>query len=512
MKRLGAGFYWRPAAFLLARKWRQLSAVAAESLAVAGRGALNPSNMGGACAAPTMPSASFRPRAPLQRRHKALAANAGAICGLTALLLASPVWSTQIKDVRLWRAPDHTRLVFDVSVIPRHKLIVLDSPLRIVVDLADTSTAAGFDHLPLAGTPIQLIRHGIRAGDDLRVVLDLAVAVEPHSFVLKAEGEQSNRLVVDLYDLPREKEKELAPGVKKSVADSSKRDIVIAIDAGHGGEDPGASGPGRVREKDVVLAISRELKALFARETGFKPVMIRQGDYYLGLSKRRELARSQQADLLVSVHADAFRSPKAKGVSVYTLSERGAASTSTFAKFLAQRENASDRVGGVDLSSKDDQLAEVIYDMSRRYSRDWSNGIGGRVLNEMGSISRLHSKRVEQAAFVVLKSPDIPSILVETGFISNPQEARLLNSRGYQGKMARSIYRGVLSWFVEHAPADTLLSWQQQTKGREYTIARGDTLSEIALRFDVSVASIRNRNGLPGSTIKVGQKLIIPVE
>ena len=427
-----------------------------------------------------------------------------------ALLLVSPAWGVQVNDVRLWRAPDHTRLVFDVSMIPRHQLIVLDSPLRIVVDLADTSTAASFDHLPLAGTPIKKIRHGIRAGDDLRVVLDLTVAVEPHSFVLKAEGELSNRLVVDLYDLS--KEKELAPGVKKSVADSSKRDIVIAIDAGHGGEDPGASGPGRVREKDVVLAISRELKALFARETGFKPVMIRQGDYYLGLSKRRELARSQQADLLVSVHADAFRSPKAKGASVYTLSERGAASTSTFAKFLAQRENASDRVGGVDLSSKDDQLAEVIYDMSRRYSRDWSNGIGARVLGEMGSISRLHSKRVEQAGFVVLKSPDIPSILVETGFISNPQEARLLNSRSYQGKMARAIYRGVLSWFVEHAPADTLLSWQQQTEGREYTIARGDTLSEIALRFDVSVASIRNRNALPSSTIRVGQKLIIPVE
>ena len=448
---------------------------------------------------------------PPARRH------AGAIGRwllLVLLLVAVPARAIQLQEVRLWRAPDHTRLVFDVSAPPHHQLVLLDSPLRLVVDLSDTSLATSFADLPLADTPIRKVRHGIRNGDDLRVVLELAVVVTPQSFVLKAEGQRGDRLVLDLYDLPggATPQAESLPAVTKSVAAAERRDIVIAIDAGHGGEDPGGSGPNRIREKNVVLAISRELKSLLTRASGFRPVMTRDGDYYVGLKKRRELARSHQADLLVSIHADAFHDPRPRGASVYTLSERGAASTSTYAKFLAQRENASDRVGGVNITDKEDQVAEVLYDMSKRYSRDWSNGIGSRVLGEIGGISRLHKKRVERAGFVVLKAPDIPSILVETGFISNPAEAARLNDRAYQRKMAQAIYRGLRSWFVEHAPADTLLAWQQEAGSWEYTISRGDTLSEIAQQFNVSVASIRTRNDLPGSLIKVGETLIIPAE
>jgi N-acetylmuramoyl-L-alanine amidase len=425
-----------------------------------------------------------------------------------ALLLLAPSATAQameVRDVRLWRAPDHTRVVFDLSAPPEHKLIQLESPSRIVIDISDASFAAELDKLSVADTPIQRIRHGVRQGDDLRIVLDLSASVNPRSFVLKANQQRDDRLVLDLYDLEGAATR---PSVKKSVDNSIRRDIVVAIDAGHGGEDPGASGPGGAREKDVVLAIAREIQALFQREPGFRAELIRTGDYYLSLRKRREMAHELQADLLVSIHADAFKSPKAKGSSVYALSQRGA--SSTFAKFLAQRENAADLVGGVSLNDKDDLLAQVLYDMSMSHTLDASIGLGSRVLAEMDGVSRLHRQQVEQAAFAVLKSPDIPSILVETGFISNPEEAKLLRTRSYQQKMARAIHSGVRSWFMEHPPADTLLAWQKQSMGREYVISSGDTLSEIAQRFNVSVASLRARNALSNNTIRIGQKLIIP--
>jgi N-acetylmuramoyl-L-alanine amidase len=429
------------------------------------------------------------------------------LCAGTLISVATVANGLEVRDVRLWRAPDHTRIVFDLNGPVNHKLIPLQNPDRIVVDIVDASIKAKLADVPLDETPIKRIRSGVRKGDDLRIVFDLHTEVRPRSFVLKANDQRGDRLVLDLYDVGATVAV-AKPSVKKSVASSSRRDIVIAIDAGHGGEDPGASGPGGLREKDVVLAIAREIKRLFRKDQGFNPRLIRTGDYYVGLKDRRDMAHKVQADLLVSIHADAFKSPKAKGTSVYALSQRGA--SSTFARFLAQRENSADLVGGVSLSDKDDLLAQVLYDMSQSHTLDASLGMGGRVLVEMDDISKLHRKKVEQASFVVLKSPDIPSILVETGFISNPQEAQQLSTRSYQNKMARAIHDGVKSWFVEHPPADTLLAWQKQTESREYVIARGDTLSEIAVRFNVSLSSLRSRNALSSSSIRVGQKLVIP--
>jgi N-acetylmuramoyl-L-alanine amidase len=424
---------------------------------------------------------------------------------LAVALAVSTAHALEVRDVRLWRAPDHTRIVFDLSAPVRHKLIQLENPDRIVVDISDAALKTSLGKVSLDQTPIRRLRSGVRDGDDLRVVLDMTAAVTPRSFLLKANERRGDRLVLDLYDRDRKVE---SPSVKKSVASSARRDIVIAIDAGHGGEDPGASGPGGVLEKSVVLGIARRVQKLFEREPGFRPELIRTGDYYLSLRKRRELAHLAQADVLVSIHADAFKSPKARGASVYALSQRGA--SSTFARFLAQRENAADLVGGVSLNDKDDLLAKVLYDMSMSHTLDASLGMGGRVLGQMDTVSRLHRKQVEQAAFAVLKSPDIPSILVETGFISNPEEARLLRSEAYQQKMARAIHGGIRSWFLEHPPADTLIAWQRQSGDREYVIARGDTLSEIAQRFNTTVASLRAHNGLPSNTIRIGQKLIIP--
>ena len=426
------------------------------------------------------------------------------ILAALAMLIALPAWSVEVDDVRLWRAPDHTRIVFDLSGPAEHKLLVLQNPSRIVLDVENARIKAGLTDLKLDGTPVKLVRAGVREGDDLRVVLDLGAAVKPRSFFLKANDQAGDRLVLDLYDTaPREK-----TVATKSVQHSDKRDIIIAIDAGHGGEDPGAIGPNRRREKDVVLAIAKELNALLRADKGFKPTMIRTGDYYVSLRGRRELARKRQADLFVSIHADAFKRREAHGASVYALSTQGA--TSTAARYLAQRENESDLVGGVTLSDKDDLLAGVLADLSMTSTLDNSLKLGAKVLRRVDGVAKLHKNRVEQAGFAVLKSPDIPSILVETGFISNPGESKLLASSSYQKKMARAIHAGIRDWFLAHPPSGTLIAWQKQQAGRQYVIARGDTLSGIAQRFNVPLSDLKIRNGISGEKILVGQKLLIP--
>lgn len=426
------------------------------------------------------------------------------IWAIVGVLAAFPAWSVEVDDVRLWRAPDHTRIVFDLSGPTEHKLIVLDNPGRIVLDVENARIKASITDLKLEGTPVQLVRTGVRDGDDLRVVLELNAAVKPRSFFLKANEQAGDRLVLDLYD----KAPRAEAVATKSVQHNDKRDIIIAIDAGHGGEDPGAIGPNRSREKDVVLAIAKELNALLKADKGFQPTMIRTGDYYISLRGRRDLARQRQADLFVSIHADAFKRREAHGASVYALSTQGA--TSTAASYLAQRENASDLVGGVTLSDKDDLLAGVLADLSMTSTLDNSLKLGDKVLRQVDTVAKLHKNRVEQAGFAVLKSPDIPSILVETGFISNPSESKLLASNAYQKKMARAIHAGIREWFLAHPPSGTLIAWQKQQLGQQYIIARGDTLSGIAERFNVPLSDLKIRNGISGEKILVGQKLLIP--
>ena len=416
---------------------------------------------------------------------------------------ASSAWAVEVHDVRLWRAPDHTRIVFDLTGSTEHSLLVLSNPRRIVIDIQDAKLRADLAALKLAKTPVTSVRSGVREGNDLRVVLEVNAAVDPRSFALKANEQAGNRLVLDLYDKQTQ-----AVEVRKSVAQTAKRDMIIAIDAGHGGEDPGAMGPSRVREKEVVLAIAKELNKLFEADKGFQPTLIRTGDYYVSLKGRRDLARKRQADLFVSIHADAFRQKSAHGASVYALSTTGA--TSTAASYLAERENAADLVGGVSLSDKDDVLAGVLADLSMTSTLDTSLKLGGKVLGNMDNITKLHKRKVEQAGFAVLKSPDIPSILVETGFISNPKESRLLATRSYQKKMAASIHRGIRDWFLAHPPSGTLLAWQKQQARKEYIIASGDTLSGIADRFRVSLADLKSYNSINSSKILVGQKLTIP--
>ncbi len=277
----------------------------------------------------------------------------------------------------------------------------------------------------------------------------------------------------------------------------------VVIDAGHGGEDSGAIGPRKTKEKQVVFAIAKKLQRLIRNHPGMKPVMIRKGDYYVGLRKRMEIARKAKADLFISIHADAFRNRKVKGASVFTLSNKGA--SSEMARWLAKHENAADLVGGVSLDDKSDVLKTVLLDLSQTATRDASYEVAQKVLRNFRSIGKLHSYSVQNAGFMVLKSPDIPSILVETAFISNPHEERKLRSSKYQQKMAKAIYRGILDYFQYSAPVGIRMAATTKHK-----ISRGETLSEIALQYGVSMKQLRSINKIPGNKIRIGQVLSIP--
>ena len=439
---------------------------------------------------------------PLRAAHALLRAPAAIAWVLVSVLNVS---AADVDAVRLWRAPDHTRVVLDLSEAAEFSTLSLENPERFVVDLSQSRLTASINALPLEGTPLSGVRSGIRQGADLRLVFDLSASVSTSVFLLPPNDTTGHRVVIDLFDKTPTEEPEPVLSVESL---ESRRDIVIAIDPGHGGEDPGALGPGGLREKTVVLQIARRLENQLAKIPGFKPMLVRTGDYYVSLKNRRDKARVLEADLFVSIHADAFREKSAHGASVYALSMRGA--TSTTAQYLADTENAADLVGGVELAEMDPMLAGVLADLSMTGTLDASLNLGALILEQIDGVARLHKKRVEQAGFAVLKSPDVPSLLIETGFISNPGEAERLATPAYQDKMARAIRRGIQSWFARQPPPGTLLAWQREQGGREVTIAAGDTLSEIAERYGVTVASIKTNNGLSRDVIYVGQTLVIP--
>jgi N-acetylmuramoyl-L-alanine amidase len=446
------------------------------------------------------------------------------------LLVGTPLaWAAEVvSEVRTSQEAGSTWLAIELSKPVKYTYTTLSGPDRLVIDLRDTRLKA--DLGAASGGVVQRVRSGIQNGTDLRLVLDLAQAVPAQlrwqgshllvelrggaattaskpSAPAKAAPAQSAQAKAAQTKTARAKPAAAPRPVKQTGGD---RDVVIVIDAGHGGKDPGAIGPGKVQEKHVVLAIARELANLFERERGYRAVLTRTGDTFLPLQTRRDMARKAQADLFISVHADAFTTPQARGGSVYALSTRGA--TSTTAAFLAQSENRADAIGGVSTQGKDDYLVKVLADLSMTATLDNSMRIGDHVLSSMGQVARLHSRRVEQAGFLVLKSPDTPSLLVETGFISNPEEARKLATTTYQRQMARAIFNGVNRHFTHSPPPDTWLAQvrrQRSSEPREYTIARGDTLSGIAARYGTSVAMLEAHNKISGM-IREGQTIVIP--
>lgn len=358
---------------------------------------------------------------------------------MICLVLSLSAYAAQVKDIRVWPEPDNTRIVFDLTGPVKYEILELKNPDRVVLDIKSSTLIAKTNKLSWQGTPVSQMRHGVRDGHDLRIVLDVSTKVKPEITQLSPNDAYGHRLVMDL------KTKSAVPIPRKEpvrpVATSGKGVFVVAIDAGHGGEDSGARGPSGTREKDVVLQISRALYAAINKEPGMRAVMIRDGDYYVGLRQRIVKARQHQADLFISIHADAFTHPRAQGASVFTLSEHGASSEA--ARWLATSENRADLVGGVSLDDKDDVLTSVLLDLSQTASKESSLIVGQAILNNLGQITALHGKQVQQAGFAVLKSPDIPSILVETEFISNPQGEKKLRTPEYQREVAQSILGGI---------------------------------------------------------------------
>jgi N-acetylmuramoyl-L-alanine amidase len=426
--------------------------------------------------------------------------------------LASSAQAAVVENLRSYRSPDHTRLVFDLDSTIDHRVFTLEEPHRVVVDLVNAQMRGSVDETDIAGTPVSRIRSGKRNDNDVRIVFDLHHPVQPRSFVLPANEQYGPRLVIDLYDASPRATPAAAPA--PTPEPNTRRDIVVAISAGHGGEDPGAIGVNRLMEKHVVLAIAREVRDRIDALPGFRAVMIRDGDYYVGLREQVQIAHKNNADLFIAIHADAHTNSNAQGSTVYALSRNGA--TSEQARRLAEKENGADLIGGVgsvSLSDKDEVLASVLIDLSMTATVATSLEVGQRIINSLATTIPMRRKNVEQAAFVVLKSADIPSLLIESGYVTNPRDARNLDSPAWRRSFADALVSGITDWFHERPPRGSLIAWQKENGGltpASYTVRSGDTLSEIAARFGVSMATLRSHNDLKSDTIRVGQVLKLP--
>ena len=370
---------------------------------------------------------------------------------MLAALLALPAHAVDVRAVRLWAGPDSTRVVLDLSGSAQHSLQVLKDPDRVVIDVAGARLAGGAHNAPAGTGAVKQVRMARRASGELRIVLDLSRPIQAKSFLAAPNDRYGYRLVIDLSQ-----SQSVETPVKVEHAPPNARDLVIAVDAGHGGEDPGAIGKNGTREKDVVLAIARELALKINSEPGMKAVLTRNGDYFVPLRDRMRRARAQAADLFVSIHADSIRDRRVDGSSVYILSQRGA--TDEASRWLAERENASDLIGGVSLDDKDDVLASVLLDLSQSASLSASLTAAERVLRQLNRVGEVRKPQVQQARFVVLKSPDIPSMLVETAYISNPQEELRLRAAAHQAKLAAAIHQGLHDYFYANPPAGTRIA------------------------------------------------------
>lgn len=391
---------------------------------------------------------------------------------LLNLLLVSPLFTlpftasaTQIRNARLWRSDDKLRLVFDLSGPVNYKTFSLTAPERLIIDLSGAGLSGDFSQLVLKNSGITSIRSGHFGKADTRIVLDLATPMQLTSFLLPPQDGQGHRLVLDLTSatqVPHPIAAAPRPLVDRA---HPKRDIIVVVDPGHGGKDPGAIGSKGQREKDVVLSIAQLLAKRLKREKGFDVKLVRNDDFFVPLRKRVEIAHKHNADMFISVHADAAPRITASGASVYALSEGGA--TSATARFMAQRENGADLLGAtslLNLKDKDPMLAGVILDMSMNATIASSLQLGSSILGSLEGITSLHQKRVEQAGFAVLKSPDVPSILVETGFISNARDSARLVTARHQQAVAEGLFLGLQRYFQRNPPVNSYMAWVQEQK------------------------------------------------
>lgn len=415
--------------------------------------------------------------------------------------------ANQIESVRIWPSPDSTRVVFDLADKPQYSYFFLQNPHRLVIDLRDTNKKFDLGKTFIKGDLIKRVRYSKpEYANSQRVVLDLTKALQAGIFSLKPIGNYGNRLVVDLTDNSQKTEQT----AKKEALSSGDRDIVIAVDAGHGGEDPGSIGPSGLYEKKVTYQIAQKITNLINAEKGLSAYMVRTGDYYVHVNKRSVIARKHKADLLISIHADAFTSPQPKGASVWMLSLRRA--NTEIGRWIEQTEQHGELLGGAGEIIVDTQnekyLAKALLDMSMDHSITTSYALSQEMIDQLSKVTHMHKKTPQTASLGVLKSPDIPSLLIETGFISNPTEERKLNQRDHQQKLAVAIARSIKNHFRKYPPEGTL--YASTYRSTDHIVAKGESLSVIAKRYSTSVSALRQVNQLKSDMLRIGQTLKIP--
>ena len=423
------------------------------------------------------------------------------------LLLAPAAFAgSSVENVRIWSENSKTRVVLDLSHPVQHNIFTLRGPDRLVIDLKDSRLAKSLATMPQGAGAVRSIRSAVRANGQLRVVLDLNTPVRSRTFTAGPNATYGDRLVIDL-----EREGALSTVKRASEAYRPGRDIVIAIDAGHGGKDPGTSGR-HSKEKDIVLAISKTLADKINAEPGMRALLIRDRDVFVEHKKRVAIAQDRDADLFVSIHADGFRDRSAAGASVFALNLDRANREAKAA--LSKRDKAPVKVGDVLLNDKDPVLASVLYDLSQSAAMSASMDVGNHVSRELGRVTKMHSSKVREKSLAVLTSAEIPSILVESGFLTNPTEEKRLRDNAYRNRLANAILAGVRSYFYTNPPPDTQIAMdlrREPTRQVRHVVARGDTVSQIAERYNVSTAAIRRANKLSNDRIRIGQTLSIPI-
>ena len=410
-----------------------------------------------------------------------------------------------LKDIRISSSNDESRIVIDLHEKSSSNIFSLENPDRLVIDLKNTKLKKGFKLSSYPRESIRNIRFSEGNGSQLRLVIDLSSTFKYSYFNLPKGTLYDHRLVVDLKsnDSPIKNN-----SVQHSVAE---RKVVVVIDPGHGGKDPGAIGPSKIYESNVVLAISLRLAEYINRTTDMKAVLTRDDDTFIVLRDRMKMGRESKADLFLSIHADALDNPRVKGASVYTLSLKGASDEA--ARVFAERENAYSSISEVAISNMDKDAVSLLTDLSQNFSMKASKEAAGIILNELSKVGSIRKKKVQEAGFAVLKSPDVPSVLIETTYISNPNEEARLNSRSYQDKLARAIFEGTRQYFFINPPKNTILANRIKSGSRviSYRVKRGDTLSEIAELYGIRLSTLKSFNGISGNMIRINQTLQIPI-
>jgi len=428
---------------------------------------------------------------------KSLAGLSGLAASVAPGFVSAKSPAAQVKDIRLAKNNGYVRLVFDLDGIADHSIFALHNPERVVLDIKKAKMPHGMVDQVQANSLIRSIRSGVRNDEDLRVVFDLSKEVSPRSFLLAPSATSGHRLVIDLHN---------KKGKSAKTKRTSKRDVIIAIDAGHGGRDPGAIGRSGTHEKTITLQIAKRLEKDINAQRGMKAVLIRKNDRYMRLRERIQKARNYHADMMISLHADSFPDPRARGSSIYALSVDGASSET--ARMLAEKENAADLLfGDVNLAVEDQMVKEVLFDLSLTGTIESSLDIGGEIIGQLKAVNRVHKKKVQQASFAVLKAPNIPSVLLETAFISNPREEKNLRSSAHQKKVAKAITRGVNKYFARKAPPGTWLASSEC----DHAVCESDSVAAIARQHNVNESDLRARNGLHADNLLAGQVIKIPV-